>query len=89
MVSANETVTAIASVTDYLVSAPASVTYVSTTTPANPVFSLAGGTYTGTQTLAITDTTPGAVIYYTIDGPRLRLPPRSTPSRCRSLPRRL
>ena len=41
----------------------------STTTPANPVFSLAGGTYTGAQTLTITDTTPGAVIYYTIDGP--------------------
>ena len=69
VVSANETVTAIASVTNYLVSAPASATYVSTTTPANPVFSLAAGTYTGTQTLAITDTTPGAVIYYTIDGP--------------------
>ena len=69
VVSANETVTAIASVTNYLVSAPASATYVSTTTPANPVFSLAAGTYTGAQTLTITDTTPGAVIYYTIDGP--------------------
>ena len=41
----------------------------STTTPANPVFSLAAGTYTGAQTLTITDSTPGAVIYYTVDGP--------------------
>ena len=69
VVSANETVTAIASITNYLVSPPASATYVSTTTPVNPVFSLAAGTYYGTQTLTITDTTPGAVIYYTIDGP--------------------
>ncbi len=68
VVSANETITAIASVTGYLQSPPASATYVSTTTPANPVFSLAAGTYSGAQTLTITDTTPGAIIYYTIDG---------------------
>ncbi|KAA6456982.1 hypothetical protein DYQ86_24395 [Acidobacteria bacterium AB60] len=30
-----------------------------------PVFSLAGGTYTSVQTLTLTDSTPGAVIYYT------------------------
>jgi N-acetylneuraminic acid mutarotase len=33
-----------------------------------PVFSLAAGTYTGPQTLTITDSSPGAVIYYTTDG---------------------
>jgi Legume lectin domain/Chitobiase/beta-hexosaminidase C-terminal domain/Bacterial lectin len=68
-VSANETLTAIASATGFLLSAPTSATYLSSTTPANPVFSLAAGTYTGTQTLTITDITPGATIYYTIDGP--------------------
>ena len=69
VVSVNETVIAVASITNYLVSAPASATYLLTTIPANPVFSLAAGTYTGAQTLTITDTTSGAVIYYTIDGP--------------------
>ena len=33
-----------------------------------PVFSPAGGTYTGTQMITITDATPGAVIDYTING---------------------
>ncbi len=68
VVSANETVTAIASVTGELQSAPASATYISPNTPANPVFSLAAGTYTGTQTLTITESTTGAVVYYTLDG---------------------
>ena len=68
MVSTNETITAIASVAGYLQSAPSSATYTSTTIPANPVFSLAAGTYTGTQTLTITEPTSGAVVYYTVDG---------------------
>lgn len=33
-----------------------------------PVFSLAAGTYHSAQTLAISDTTPGAAIYYTFNG---------------------
>lgn len=33
-----------------------------------PEFSLAPGWYAGTQSLTITDTTPGAAIYYTTDG---------------------
>ena len=68
VVSANETITAIASIAGYLQSAPSSATYTSSTIPANPVFSLAAGTYTGTQTLTITEPTSGAVVYYTVDG---------------------
>ena len=68
VVSTNETITAIASLAGYLQSAPSTATYTSTTTPANPVFSLAAGTYTGTQTLTITEPTPGATVYYTVDG---------------------
>ena len=66
---ANETITAIASVAGYLISLPTSATYESTSTPANPVFSLTSGTYSGTQTLSITENTSGAVVYYTVDGP--------------------
>lgn len=33
-----------------------------------PVFSLAAGTYTGAQTVTVTDATPGAVIHYTTNG---------------------
>ncbi len=41
----------------------------STTPPtASPVFSKNSGTYPGTQTITLTDTTPNAVIYYTTDG---------------------
>ncbi len=67
-VSANETITAIASPSGYIQSPPASVTYQSATTPANPVFSLPSGTYSGAQALTLSDTTPGAIIYYTVDG---------------------
>ncbi|KAA6457574.1 hypothetical protein DYQ86_22370 [Acidobacteria bacterium AB60] len=38
------------------------------TPAATPALSLAAGTYTKAQTLAITDATPGASIYYTTDG---------------------
>ena len=68
LISANETITAIASANGYLQSPAASVTYQSSTTPANPVFSLPSGTYSGPQALTLSDTTPGATIYYTVDG---------------------
>jgi hypothetical protein len=68
VVSTNETITAIASAAGFVQSAASSATYTSSTLPANPVFSLAAGTYTGTQTLAITESKAGTTIYYTVDG---------------------
>ena len=35
---------------------------------ATPTFSLAAGTYLGTQTVSLSDTTAGSTIFYTIDG---------------------
>jgi hypothetical protein len=43
------------------------VTFASQTT-ATPVFSVAAGTYATPQSVTITDTTPGATIYYTTNG---------------------
>ena len=37
-------------------------------TASTPTFSLAAGTYTSIQTVTIADSTPGAIIYYTLDG---------------------
>jgi hypothetical protein len=33
-----------------------------------PIYSPAAGTYTGTQMVTITDTTPGSTVFYTLDG---------------------
>jgi hypothetical protein len=38
------------------------------TTAATPVFSVPAGTYNAVQTVGISDFTPGAAIYYTLDG---------------------
>ncbi len=43
------------------------LTWTSTVTQ-QPQFSVAAGTYSTTQTVALSDTTPGATIYYTTDG---------------------
>jgi hypothetical protein len=67
-ISTDETITAIASPNGYLQSPPAAATFTSTSTVATPVFSLAAGTYSGSQTLTLTDGTPGAQIYYTLNG---------------------
>ncbi len=55
-------------VADYNNSAVGSAVYVIGTVTATPSFSPVGGTYTATQTVSISDSSPGATIYYTTDG---------------------
>ncbi len=65
-----ETVKAIATATGYSApSAVASAIYsYGASTSATPVFSLAAGTYNSAQNVTISDSTPGATIYYTTNG---------------------
>ena len=70
-VSSTEIVNAIAVAPGYSQSAVASATYtINTTLPvaATPTFSEGTNTYTSTQTITISDTTPGATVYFTTDG---------------------
>ena len=68
-VSASETLQAIAVVTGSAPSGVATAAYViSQGSTAAPVFSVAAGSYTSTQTVSIADTTAGATVNYTIDG---------------------
>ena len=68
-VSSSQTIAAIATATGYATSAVGSATYTfGTPIAATPTFSIAPGTYTSVQNVAISDATPGATIYYTVDG---------------------
>ena len=68
-VSANETLEAIATATGYSQSTVGSAAYtINLPAAVTPIFSPIAGTYTTTQTVIISDTTPGAVIYYTTNG---------------------
>jgi hypothetical protein len=67
-VSATETIEAIAVATGYTNSPAATAKYTITLTAAKPTFSVGTGTYTTTESVTLSDTTPGATIYYTTNG---------------------
>lgn len=68
-VSSSETIRAIAIAKGYSTSAIASTSYTINLPPAlPPVFSPPAGTYTSAQDVVLSDATPGAVIYYTVNG---------------------
>ena len=69
-VASTKTIKAIAVASGFSTSATASATYTinASTQVATPILSLAGGVYYTTQTVSISDSTPGATIYYTWDG---------------------
>jgi len=68
-VGTSETLQAIAIASGYTTSSMASATYTITIpAAAAPSFSPAQGTYTTSQTVAISDATAAAVVYYTMDG---------------------
>ena len=69
-VSATKTIKAIATASGFSTSAAGSAAYTinTSTQTATPVLSVAGGVYYAPQTVSISDSTPGAVIYYTING---------------------
>ncbi len=69
MVSSTETLEAIATASGYTTSPVATAAYtINLTAAATPTFSVTPGTYSSAQTVTISDTTPGATIYYTTNG---------------------
>ncbi len=67
-VNTTETVEAIAVANSYTNSAPASAAYLIESPASLPTFSVAAGTYNSAQIVTLSDTTPGAILYYTTDG---------------------
>ena len=67
-ISTNRTLSAMAIAPGYSASSTSSANYTIAPPVATPVFSLASGTYSPTQTVTISDATAGATIYYTTDG---------------------
>jgi hypothetical protein len=68
VVTAAETLKALAIATGYAQSAVNSATYTISLPAATPKLSISTGTYPSAQTVTITDTTAGATIYYTVNG---------------------
>jgi hypothetical protein len=67
-VKSSMTVSAIAVASNYTNSSVATASYVIEVPAATPSFSPGGGKYTGTESVTIASTTPGATIYYTVNG---------------------
>jgi len=68
-VSSSETINAIAVAVGYSLSNVGSATYtINLPAAAAPTFSPVAGTYTSVQTVTLADSTPGATIYFTVDG---------------------
>jgi hypothetical protein len=68
-VASNETIEAIAAATGYTNSTVAAAVFsIATPVAATPVFSPAGGSYSSSQSVTITDGTAGVAIYYTMNG---------------------
>ena len=63
-----ETITAIAIAPDFLQSPPAAALYQIQSQTATPTMSPIGGTYSSTQVVFLSCATPGASIYFTMDG---------------------
>lgn len=68
VITSSETLKAIATASGCFPSAVAVATYTMASPAAAPTLSPAAGTYTTTQSVTISDSTPGATIYYTLDG---------------------
>ena len=67
-ISSTTTLKAIAAANGRADSAVATAVYTIATPAATPTFSVPSGTYTSAQTVAISDTTAGATIFFTTDG---------------------
>ena len=67
-IATSETIKAMAVAAGSTNSLVASATFTFQSPAAAPTFSPAGGSFTTAQSVTLTSTTPGAVIYYTLDG---------------------
>ena len=67
-ISSSKTISAIAVATGFTNSSVAKAAYVIQTPAVAPSFSPTAGKYTGTQSVTLTSSTPGATIHYTLNG---------------------